>query len=166
MVAVVTISQGSIRRLTPALTASVTGGESDFAPSGATPDRRVEIGLEHTKPVTLSLAFTTQFNKGVADFSHDALETIAVSVPSAWMRREVKGVPLLAVTSDQSTFGFTRWHIPPGALVSFDITPPSAILLHNPSGVPAEIRLTRVNLTTQKAERDVVLVKDGTVELW
>jgi hypothetical protein len=102
----------------------------------------------------------------VADLHHDALETIAVSLPSSWARREVAGVPLSEVLADAPTFGFTRWHIPPGALVSFDITPPPTILLHSPSGIPAEIRLTRVNLETQEVERGVVLVQEGSVELW
>jgi len=152
--AVVAIAQGSIRSGIPALTAQVTQGE------------KVEIGLEHTKPVTLSLALTVNGRKGVADIRHDALETVHLSLPSSWVRREVKGVPLSAVTSESPIFGFTRWSLPPGALVSFDIVPPSTLLLHHPTSIPAEIELTRVNLAKGTVEKDIILVQDGSVALW
>ncbi|MDO8468578.1 MAG: hypothetical protein Q7S29_02365 [Candidatus Peribacter sp.] len=154
IVAVVVLSQGALKDGASSLTASLIVGE------------RIEIGLEHTKPVTLSLSFTTNGAKGVMDIRHDALETVYVSLPSTWTKREVGGVPLTAVTSDPPSFGFTRWSVPAGALVSFDVTPPATILLHNPSGIPAEIRLTRVDLTKNAVERDIILVQEGSALLW
>ncbi|HBH20218.1 MAG TPA: hypothetical protein DEB30_05100 [Candidatus Peribacter riflensis] len=154
IVAVVAVSQGALRGDAPTLTAQVTTGE------------RSEIGLEHQKPVSLALSLTTNGAKGVADMRHDALETIAVSVPSSWSKREVGGVPFAAVTMDPPTFGFTRYHLPPGAIVSFDLTPPATILLHNPSGVSAEVRLTRVDLEKDTVERDIILVQEGSTLLW
>lgn len=154
VVAVVVLSQGALREGASSLTAELIPGE------------RAEIGLEHTKPVTLSLSFTTNGPKGIADIRHDALETVHVSLPSSWTKREVGGVPLAAVTADPPVFGFTRWSVPAGAVVSFDVTPPSTILLHNPSGIPAEVRLTRVNLTKNSVERNIILVQEGSVLLW
>gem|GEM_PF-994160 len=154
IVAVVVLSQGALKKGAPSLTAALLPGE------------RVEIALEHTKPVTLSLSFTTNGLKGVADIRHDALETVHVSLPSAWTRREVGGVPLAAVTADEPAFGFTRWSLPAGAVVSFDVTPPSKILLHNPSGIPTEVELTRVNLDKNTVERDIILIQEGSALLW
>lgn len=154
IVAVVVLSQGALRDGASSLTAALIPGE------------RAEIGLEHTKPVTLSLSFTTNGTNGVMDIRHDALETVYLSLPSTWIRREVGGVPLTAVTADPPVFGFTRWSMPAGALVSFDVTPPSTILLHNPSGIPADIRLTRVDLEQNAVERDILLVQEGSILLW
>ena len=154
IVAVVTLSQGALKEGAPSLTAQLIPGE------------RIEIGLEHTKPVTLSLSFTTNGSKGIADIRHDALETVHVSLPSSWAKREVGGVPLAAVTADPPALDFTRWSVPTGAVVSFDVTPPETILLHNPSGIPAEVKLTRVDLTKNSVERDIILVQDGSTLLW
>jgi len=154
IVAVVMLSQGALRDGASSLKADLLSGD------------RVEIGLEHTKPVTLSLSFTTNGSKGVADIRHDALETVYVSLPSSWAKREVGGVPLAAVTADPPALGFTRWSVPTGAVVSFDVTPPETILLHNPSGIPAEVKLTRVDLKQNLVERDIILIQDGSTLLW
>lgn len=166
IIAVVTLSQGALKDSASSLTAQLIPVKSDLAPYGTTADRRAEIGLEHTKPVTLSLSFTTNGPKGIADIRHDALETIHVSLPSAWTKREVGGVPFASVMADAPTFGFTRWSVPAGSIVSFDITPPSTILLHNPSGIPTEVALTRVDLAKNVVERDIILVQDGSTLLW
>jgi hypothetical protein len=99
--------------------------------------------------------------------SHDAAETIYVSVPSDWSRREVKGASLADVIADQPTFGFTRWHLPPGTTISFALRrPPASILFHNPSGVPVQVRLTRVDIEEKTIDRMNILVKDAPVNLW
>lgn len=166
IIAVVVLSQGALREGAPSLLAELISNSSTIIPSGTLMNRSAEIGLEHTKPVTLTLSFTTNGSKGVADIRHDALETIHVSLPSSWIRREVGGVPLAAVASDEPALGFTRWSVPTGAVVSFDITPPSTILLHNPSGIPTEVELTRVDLAKNSVERDIILVQEGSTLLW
>lgn len=166
IVAVVVLSQGALREGAPSLLAELISNNATVTPSGTLMNRSAEIGLEHTKPVTLTLSFTTNGSKGVADIRHDALETVYVSLPSSWIRREVGGVPLAAVTADPPSLGFTRWSLPSGAVVSFDVTPPSTILLHNPSGIPAEVELTRVDLAKNSVERDIILVQEGSTLLW
>lgn len=161
VIAIVALSQGVLRDGSSPLTAALL---PDTSP--AADEARAEIGLEHAKPVTLSLALTTNGPRGVADLRHDALETIFISLPSSWTKREVGGVPLSAVQADSPVFGFTRWRIPPNALVSFDIIPPQTILLHNPSGIPAEIDLTRVDLAKNSVERDIILIQKGSAVLW
>lgn len=153
--AVVVFAQGTIRRGSAGLTAQVN------------PQTRAEIGVEHILPLTLSLMISTNGRNGIADLAHDGTGTAHVSLPSSWTRREVRGTPLATVIADPPTFGFTRWSLPAGATVSFSVpVPPSTILLHNPSGVPLQIKLTRVDLATQEVERDVILVQDATTELW
>lgn len=128
---------------------------------------RAEIGIEHTTRLTLSLVLSERGGNGIADISHTSGREIYVSLPMDWTRREVRGAPLATTAGDAPTFGFRRWRIPAGALISFAIPHfPSSMLLHNPSGIPMEIDLTRVDLDTTRTERNVILVQEGTVELW
>lgn len=153
VVAVFAVAQGT--RHPSSLTADLTNSA------------KVDMGVEHTRPFSLSLSLSTNTSSGIADVTHDATETIFLSVPSSWLRREVRGATLSSVQTDPSTFGYTRWHLPPHAVISFAIlAPPSRILLHNPSGVPLQVRLTRVNLQTNQAERDNILIQEASVELW
>ncbi len=155
VIAVVVFSQGTIRSGLPGLTANVS------------PQARAEIGVEHVRPLSLSLTVSTNGKSGVVDLGHDGSGTAYLSLPSSWMRREVRGTTLAAVVADPPTFGFTRWAIPAGSTVSFAVpVAPETILLHNPSGVPLQIKLTRVDLVTQEVERDVILIQDATTELW
>jgi len=155
VIAVVVLAQGTIR------------GDSLDVTAQVNPQTRVEIGVEHVRPLTLSLTISTNGKNGIADISHDGTGTAYLSLPSSWTRREVRGTSLSTVIADPPTFGYTRWAIPAGATVSYAVpVAPSTILLHNPSGVPLQVKLTRVDLQTQNVERDVILVQDATTELW
>ena len=155
IVAVIAVSQGVFRVSPGSFLAQLSPKES------------VEIGVEHTQPMSLSLSVTTEREAGIADISHDAKEAVFLSVPSTWIRREVRGAALSAVTSETPTFGFTRWQLPAGSVISFALpASPSAILLHNPSGVSLQVKVTRVDLEKKTVDRNIVLVKDTSVELW
>jgi len=154
VVAVVTVSQGMGGFSPENFTAQLTG------------QNRIEMGIEHARPLIVALTLSTNGTSGIADLRHDATDPIFVSLPSDWTTREVKGA-LEAVKSDPPVFGFTRWTIPARTSISFSVPhPPASVLMHNPSGLPLQIKLTRVDLTTQKTERDVILIKDVSVELW
>ncbi|MDD5623856.1 MAG: hypothetical protein PHI23_04060 [Candidatus Peribacteraceae bacterium] len=156
IVAVVVLSQQALHGTSLDLTASLT--ETNM---------KADIGVEHTGPLSLSLSLSKGEGSGIADIGQYGEETIAVSVPADWQRREVRGAPLASVTADPSTFGFTRWHLPPGTVISFGVpVSPASLILHNPSGVPLKVTLTRVDLEAQSVERDVVLVQESSVQLW
>ena len=127
-----------------------------------------EIGVEHTLPATLSLTLAvTEDMKGVLDVSHDAAETVFVSLPESWTVWEVRGRALDEITEDPPSFGFIRWHIPEGATLSFQLPSiPSSLSAENPSGVALQIQLTTVDLTTEHVERNVLLIKDERAEIW
>ncbi|PIR49270.1 hypothetical protein COU80_00790 [Candidatus Peregrinibacteria bacterium CG10_big_fil_rev_8_21_14_0_10_55_24] len=126
-----------------------------------------EMGIEHTQPLTLSLELSTLKGVALLYLTHeDSEETAYVSLPDTWTRREVRGVELREVASE-NVFGFNRWRFPAGASVTFNIpASPDALLLHNPSSVPLKIRITRVDLETEHVERDVILVQESPVVLW
>lgn len=145
---------------------AIHGGSLDLTAQVST-QSRAELGIEHTQPITLSLTVSTRGAHGIADISHDGTGTAYVSLPASWTRREVRGASLADASSDPPVFGFTRWHLPAGSMVSFDVpVPPSTILMHNPSGVPLQVKLTRVDVVNNTVEHDSILVKDVSVELW
>lgn len=144
---------------------TLRGTQADIV--GTTNGPVVEIGVEHNNPASLSLELSTLGTKGIADISHDGTETIFVSVPSDWKKREVRNAPLQSVSSDPPSLGFTRWTLPPNAAISFAIeTAPRSILLHNPSSTPLKVSLAKVNLDTNEVLKDIILVQKASVHLW
>lgn len=127
----------------------------------------VDIGVEHEKPLALSFEMGVLGNIAVAEFYSQSEETILISVPSTWVRREVKNAPIHLVTSEPPSLGFTRWSLPPRAGISFRITDtPDSVILHNPSGVQMKLDLAYVDLQTDTVEKDVLLIQTDTVKLW
>lgn len=125
-----------------------------------------ELGVEHTESLGLTMELSALHGKGIAEISHDGKETVFVSVPQDWTKREVRNVPISSVTSDPPSLGFARWHIPSGARISFTVpSAPSKIILHHPSDTPLKVDITRVNLDADTVDRDVILVQGASVEL-
>ena len=127
----------------------------------------VDIGVEHELPLSLGMQVGVSGKSGYIEFFSETAETILISVPSTWVRREVKNAPIDTVVSEVPSLGFTRWTIPPRAGVSFavPIAPDSAIL-HNPTRVPMKLDITFVDLVTDTVDKDTVLIQDDTVKLW
>lgn len=131
------------------------------------PSRSIDIGVEHENPASMRLDMTTLEGTGITEITNESPETLRISLPSTWTRREVRNVALSDVTSDPPSFGYMRWHIPAGGLVSFKMfTAPDRIVMHNPSGFPLKVRFANVNLETQEVVRDVILVNESPTPLW
>lgn len=127
----------------------------------------VDIGIEHNTPLSLSLEVGILDDKASVEFFSESGETILISVPSTWVRREVKNAPIHTVTAEAPSLGFTRWKLPPRAGISFRV--PNAlgsIVLHNPSEVQMKLNLVKVNVRTEEVERDILLIQGDTVKLW
>lgn len=127
----------------------------------------VDIGIEHEQPLSLSLEIGVLDNKASVEFFSESAETILISVPSTWVRREVKNAPIHTVTSEAPSLGFTRWKLPARAGISFRVhTAPDSMVLHNPSEVQMKLDLVQVNLRTEEVVRDILLIQGDTVKLW
>jgi hypothetical protein len=127
----------------------------------------VDIGIEHDKPLSLSLEVGILNDKASVEFFSESAETILISVPSTWVRREVKNAPIHTVTSESPSLGFTRWKLPARAGISFRVPDaPDSIVLHNPSGVQMKLDLVQVDLETEEVKRDILLIQGDTVKLW
>jgi hypothetical protein len=129
--------------------------------------RVADIGLEHAGALRLSVTASRDARPGFLEISHDGKETAFLSVPADWELREVRNAELASIPADPPSFGFRRWKVPGGAVLSFVIPAPSdGILLHNPSKFPVEVRTTLVHMRTQKIETETMLMKDNPLRLW
>jgi len=127
----------------------------------------VDIGVEHEKPFALTLEVGVLHESAVAEFYSEASESILISVPSTWVRREVKNAPIHEVTSETPALGFTRWTLPPRAGISFRVPEaPDSLILHNPTGIQMMLNVTQVDLPTETVQEDVILIQGNTVKLW
>ncbi len=131
-----------------------------------TPIAVLDVGVEHTTSMTLSMTITANDTLRVVDIENDATENIAISLPDTWKRGEVRNVPLKSITSEAPSFGYVRWTIPKNASVTFKTKHPFEHLsIHNPSGIPLKIRLTSVDLQKNTGDHQVYLVKEGSVQI-
>jgi hypothetical protein len=129
--------------------------------------KTIDIGIEHDKPLALSFEMSSLGGVAIVEIGVDGSERVGLSVPSSWIRREVRGAPIADVTSDEESFGFVRWSLPGSSSVSFRVPhTPGNVVLHNPSGVALKVNVTRVMLPDEVVERDVLLVQESSRELW
>ncbi len=127
----------------------------------------VDIGIEHQKPLTLSMEVGVQHTGANVEFFSESDETILISVPSNWVRREVKNAPIDTVSAEPPSLGFTRWTLPPRAGISFRLSEaPESLILHNPTEVQMMLNLARVDLPTNTVNKDVILIQGNTQRLW
>ncbi|HAI98713.1 TPA: hypothetical protein DCL30_04230 [Candidatus Peribacteria bacterium] len=141
--------------------------KADVSTPGGELPPATDVIVEHTQPLTLSVSASVLKGVGILDVTNEGKETIALSIPTSWNRREVRFVALKAVTADASSLGSTRWSLPPKASVSFGLpTFPASVMLHNPSKVSLTVPLTLVNLFTGVSDRNILLVKELPVILW
>jgi hypothetical protein len=140
-----------------------TGG----SPKNAKLPTIVTIGVEHSAPLSLSFSVSRGKLPGMLQVSHDGSETILLSLPSPWTLKEVRGVALSAVPADKETFGYRRWHLPPKAVLLFSLpTIPDGAQVLNPSKIPLELRIVRVDLQSNTADTDVFLTTDQPQRIW
>ena len=134
---------------------------------GSVQGTTVDIGVEHSEPLSLSLEIGVLEGSGVAEFFSETAEQILISVPSTWVRREVKNAPIHTVTAEPPALGFTRWKLPARAGISFRVPKaPSSLILHNPTGVQMKLDLTRVDVASEQVLSDTILIQGDTVRLW
>lgn len=134
---------------------------------GSLRDHPASIAIEHSMPLDLSFDISVRSGQALIELRHKGRESISLSVPSDWERREVWNAPLRDITADPSSFGFTRWHLPPDTGISF-LAPaaPTTLVLHNPTEELLTIDLTHINLDTAELTKDVVLVQGPRQVLW
>lgn len=124
------------------------------------------IGVEHMQPMSISFDVGTLSGVAVIDVVSSNKETVYLSVPSDWVEREVRNVPIKEVTSEPASFGYNRWKLPAGAGISFRVaSDPGRIILHNPSGISVKASIRRADLDAGGVESNVVLILKGEGEL-
>ncbi|MBI1934569.1 hypothetical protein HYS30_02780 [Candidatus Peregrinibacteria bacterium] len=135
---------------------------------GKTGDRSpVTIAVEHALPATLSLTVKKAPDSSLFEMG-DASDAVYVSVPAAWKRREVWGIPIASVTAEGEGFGFARWRLPPKGHMTFfaPLSPPS-LLLHNPSSSHLTLKLTLLDIERHTTDTRTILIdKESEKVLW
>lgn len=145
---------------------------SDWAaailPKHAAAPYTIDIGVEHNENMTLGIDISTLNGEAIIELTNkETEETVAVSVPETWTRREVRNAPIDQVTSDNSAFGFIRWQLPKNGTISFRVPKtPEKIILHNPTEKTMKVELAFVDLDREQIEKDIILVQEATAELW
>lgn len=126
----------------------------------------VDVGVQLTEPAALSLTVGSRRTIRLIEMSHTAQTNVAISVPEAWVRTEVRGVPLESVIADEPSLGYVRWTVPPGARVSFRSEIPfSAVRIHNPAAIPLSARLTAVDLDRDTTHIDARILSASVLTL-
>lgn len=130
-------------------------------------DPPATIAVEHAGPMRLSLMVSEGKTPGILELSHDGKEPAFLSVPAEWRVREVRHGRFSDLAADPPSFGFIRRRVPGGITLSFLLpSPPSGLLLQNPTGVALKVSVKRVNMLTGTTSDDVFLLKDGSKLLW
>lgn len=128
----------------------------------------VDVGIEHTLPISLTIDVSTLDGASIVEVTNtEGGELAFISVPDEWQRREVRNASIADVTSEESSFGFTRWKLPAGATISYRSQEvPESMVLHNPSKTPVKAAVNRVDLQKNTLEHDIILVQDASALLW
>ena len=123
----------------------------------------MDIGIEHNLPAILDLTISRVRDGARIEILQQSGESMLLSLPDTWRRGEVRGARIIDIISEDPTFGFARWTIPPDVSVSFMVdTAPEQIVVHNPSAVPLQVLVTDIDLAEETVSRDVVLILEGT----
>lgn len=126
------------------------------------------IGLEYTKPATVTMMIARKSGAGLVTITNTSDSAIKMSLPQHWGRMEVKGGLLSDVIAELPSFGYVRWTIPGNVTVTYSASEvPTTINFESPSSMTAAIHLTTVDLPSNDAQSKVVLLqKKASVQLW
>lgn len=139
-----------------------------FSPAedGTAPGTVIDIGLEHSKPLTVAVSLTEGTKQALIDLDLTSVEPSYVTVPRSWKRTEARRAPLASVAGKDAEADMRTWTLPANAGISFSTDETFKTLkLHNPSGVPVKVQLTRVNLAKKTSSYDVYLLTEGALVL-
>lgn len=126
----------------------------------------MDVGIEHARPLSVEIALTEGTQRSLIDVDLKSDETSYLTVPSSWERTEVRRAPLSSVTGEEASQNMRRWTLPANAGISFSVKSGVPTLrLHNPSGAPVKVGLTRVNLSKNESSYDAYLLTEGSIDL-
>jgi len=118
------------------------------------------IGIEHQKAARLNLTVSAGVGPGLAELSCACDETVFLSLPATWTLREVRGAALEQVPADEAAFGFRRWTLPPNVTLSLHVAAlPDSYEIHNPTNVPLQLTLRRINVADGHVDENVHLIQ-------
>lgn len=124
-----------------------------------------EIAIEHNEAVTVTISRSSGRRDGIVEFIGEGAD-FRLSVPLAWKRREVRGTELSAVSADPPAMGFTRWHVPEGATLSFRVIGSPSLAVRNASTALLLVIGKKANVKTGRVEESSFMLNGGVTRLW
>lgn len=106
--------------------------------------RETTIAVEHTAPAAMRVARLASSGTNVYEITFTGSGAMAVHLPSAWKRVEVRGAPIAAMVGEPQQWDYVRWTMPSGATARFETPNPGRVVLHNPSNIPLTVSTTVV----------------------
>lgn len=128
--------------------------------------RRLDIAVEHQRSLTLSITQSIGLSPAILEMTQSGPDTPLLSLPDTWKQREVRGGSVSQVPSENAAFGFRRWRLPPGVVVSFQLPSSVSLTIHNPTKAPLYVKATRINVRTHAVTRDGTLITDKATAIW
>ncbi|MBI2636491.1 hypothetical protein HYW84_04175 [Candidatus Peregrinibacteria bacterium] len=124
-----------------------------------------EIAIEHNAAMTVTVGKSSGRRDGIVEFIGEGAD-FRLSVPFAWKRREVRGTELSAVRADPPAMGFTRWHVPKGATLSFRVIGSPSLTVRNVSTAPLLFIGKKADMKTGHVEESSFMLNGGAARLW
>lgn len=153
------------------LTLLILGFSADllpFLPASALPSSPAAdvLLVDHDERVRMQLRMTTSGNRVQLDISQSGSGAVELAVPASWTITTVQGVPLRSLTRGAPAFGLQSLSLPPRVIITFVLRRNHPLVLHNPSGIPLQLRLEHIDLDHDIRDDDVLLVQDAPAQLW
>jgi hypothetical protein len=124
--------------------------------AGKVPARETTIAVEHSAPATMRVARLASSGTNVYEITFTGSGVMAVHLPSAWKRTEVRGAPIANMVGEPQQWDYVRWIMPSGATARFEAPYPGRITLHNPSNIPLTVSTTVVRDGTREDDAHIV----------
>lgn len=124
-----------------------------------------DIAIEHNEAMTVTISRSSGRRDGIIEFTGEGADS-RLSVPFAWKRREVRGAELSSVSADPPAMGFTRWHVPEGATLSFRVTGNPSLTVRNASAAPLLLIGKKADMKTGHVEESSFMLNGGAARLW
>ncbi|MSR87526.1 hypothetical protein EXS70_05185 [Candidatus Peribacteria bacterium] len=127
----------------------------------------VELTVQHKGQLSFAIRQSTGKRDGIVEIQTQGTETGAITLPSSWQRREVRGAPLGRIVMQLSGADRTRWLLPPGVTLSLRVEEAPPLRIQNVSDTPLFVTSKRINVVTGKVDtRSILISRNGMTTLW
>lgn len=129
------------------------------------PMERAGIGIEHRQPLPVTILASRAGAQTRIELRHTGEETIRLSVPAQWQETEIRGAKMSDVATG-TAFGVRTYGLPPNVAIVFSARNVSGLDLYNPSRIPVNVLLKRIDDDAGFADESSVLIQESPSTIW